>query len=120
MKVPYVVALVEKDAVEQVPTTVPAHEVPVLQAVHGGRVAVDENADLPAGLIETEDFDPEDEYARLETRYGDAPGTKASYASIAYGGLQGFIDAMSAAAHDTNGPRSARKAIAKAKANTEE
>ena len=113
MKVPYVVAVIHKDAVEQIPVTVPAHEVPILQAVHGdGRVTVDETTDLPQGLTETADLDPEQEFARLEQRYGEPPGTKVSYATMVYGSLPGFVQALEDV-EGASGGRTRRKAAVK-------
>lgn len=93
-KAPYVVAVIHKDAVEHLPVTVHAFEVPVLQQVHGtDKVVIDEGADLPGGLVEA-DFDPEEEFARLEQRYGFDPDTKQSYVAQAYGGARGFFEAL--------------------------
>lgn len=116
-KQPFLVAIIAKDAVEQLPVTVMAHELLVLVAVHGqDRVFVDENADLPNGLTEGE-FDPEEEFARLEQRYGDHPDTKQSYATMAFGGFRGFEDFLEneAVGHETK-PR--RRGAAKAEKAT--
>lgn len=97
MKQPYVIAVIHKDAVERLPVTVPIHEVAVIAAVHGQhKVTIDENSDLPEGLTEFE-FDPEEEYARLELRYGTHRENGMSHAAIAFGGLPGFLDALEAA-----------------------
>lgn len=93
MKQPYVVAIISKDAVEHLPVVVPAHEVAVLAAVHDGRVSIDESADLPAGLTEAE-IELDDEFARLEQRYGVHPDSKISHVSMAYGGFDGFMRAL--------------------------
>ncbi|MBA3588200.1 hypothetical protein [Methylibium sp.] len=94
MKQPYVVALIEKDAVEHLPVCVLAHEIPVLAMVHGeGKVSIDENADLPQGVIDAE-FEVEDEFARLEQRYGVHPDTRMSYATMAFNGVDGFARAL--------------------------
>ncbi|RYE65690.1 MAG: hypothetical protein EOO79_08050 [Oxalobacteraceae bacterium] len=109
MKIPYVVAMIRKDAVEELPVVVGAHEVGILQMVHGeDKVYVDEDADLPKGMTETEDFDVEDEYARLEQRYGLNVNTKMSNVSMAFGGLDGFMDAMEKA-DQADGAPTARK-----------
>lgn len=116
---PYVVALIQRDAVEHLPVTVHAFEVVVLQRIHGDRVVIDENADLPAGLTEAS-FDPEDEFSRLEQRYGIDPDTKQSFASQAFGGLHGFL-AMLDGAEEGADPAAARKTTAarKTKARAE-
>lgn len=100
-KVPYVVAVIHKDAVEQLPVTVAAYEVPILVAVHGEhRVSIDENADLPNGLTEKE-IDPSDEaavqeeFSRLEQRYGDDSDRKQSFASIVFRNVDEFADQLS-------------------------
>lgn len=94
MKVPYVVAVIQKDAVEHLPVVVPMHEVAVLSKLHGeDKVVIDENADLPTGLEEFE-FEPDDEYARLEERYGLHPETKMTYAQMTYGSARMFEDGV--------------------------
>ena len=106
MKQPYVVAMIAKDAVEKLPKVVPMHEVPVLMAVHGeDKVFVDEHADLPQGLTEVE-FDPEDEYNRLQQGYGFHKETGQSFVALAYGGFNGFADAMAEA--EEGAPRKRR------------
>lgn len=108
MKQPYVVAMLAKDAVEKLPKVVPMHEVPVLMAVHGSdKVFVDEAADLPNGLTEAE-FDPDEEFSRLEQAYGFEPKTGQSFAAMAYGSFNGFVEAVSG----EEAPRRGRKAKA--------
>lgn len=93
-KAPYVMAVIQKDAVEHLPKVVHIFEVPVLQRVHGEqRVTIDESADLPGGLTEAT-FEPEEEFARLEQCYGLDQDTKQSYVSQAYGGLHGFLETL--------------------------
>jgi hypothetical protein len=95
-KVPYVVAVIHKDAVEQLPLVVAAYEVPILVAIHGEhKISIDENADLPNGLTEKELVDDEameEEYARLEQRYGNHPDTKQPYASFVFRNVDEFAD----------------------------
>lgn len=94
LKAPYVIAIIHKDIVEQLPKTVPAHEVAILQAVHGeDKVTVDEAADLPKGLTEME-FEADEEYDRLVQLYGDDPGTKTPHVAMVYNGRKGFADAV--------------------------
>lgn len=96
MKQPYVVAIIHKDAVEHLPVVVPPHEVAVIAAVHGEhKVTIDENADLPNGLTEFE-FDPEEEYARLEQRYGAHRENGMPFVSLAFGNRDGFLRSMQA------------------------
>lgn len=110
MKQPYVIAVVHKDAVERLPLTVPAHEVAVLVAVYGPhKVVVDENSDLPPGLTEME-FDPEEEFARLELRYGSHRENGMSYAGMAFGGLVGFLDTLAASESTGEAPKRLTKA----------
>lgn len=110
MKQPYVIAVIHKDAVERLPVTVPVHEVAVIAAVHGShKVTVDENSDLPSGLTEFE-FDPEEEFARLELRYGNHRETGMSFAVMAFGGLTGFLDAMEASEASGDAPKRLTKA----------
>lgn len=107
MKQPYLVAVIHKDAVEHLPVVVMPHEVRVLAAVHGEhKVTIDENADLPGGLTEGE-FEPEDEYARLEQHYGQHRENGMSFVSIAFGGRDGFMRAMEALSDDE--PKPARR-----------
>lgn len=108
-KAPYVVAVIQRDAVEHLPVVVHAFEVPVLQAVHGvDRVVIDEAADLPAGVSVAE-FEPEDEFSRLEMRYGRDADTKQSFAAIAYGGMRGFMDALESTDAGEEAPRRGRR-----------
>lgn len=110
MKQPYVVAVIEKDAVEHLPVVVPAHEVAVLAAVHGAqRVRIDEDADLPSGLIDVE-FDEDsvhDEFTRLEQRYGVHPDTKQSYAQMTFGGPHGLLSMLEQSDGEEIAPRRA-------------
>jgi hypothetical protein len=123
MKQPFVIAVIHKDAVEHLPVTVPIHEVAVLAAVHGQhKITLDENADLPDGLTEFE-FDPEEEFARLELRYGSHRENGMSFAAMAFGGLTGFLDAMEAAEATGDAPKrltKAEKAAATRSANKAE
>lgn len=111
MKSPYVVALIKRDAVEHLPVVVPAHEVPVLAAVHGeSRVHVKEDADLPNGVTEATVGDLRDEFARLENRYGNHPKTGTSFAAMAFGGFNGFVQTMQAGEEEgEDAPRRGRK-----------
>lgn len=97
-KIPYVVAILQKDAVERLPLVVPAHEIPILVAVHGeDRVFIDENADLPAGLTEVEYEDEDavaDEFARLEQRYGHPPDSRQSFAVQVFRDVENFGDSL--------------------------
>lgn len=120
MKQPYVVAVIEKDAVEHLPVVVPAHEVAVLAAVHGAqRVRIDEDADLPGGLTEVE-YDEDgvhDEFTRLEQRYGVHPDTKQSFAQMVFGGPNGLLSMLEQSDGDDGAPRRTakrRKAAAEA------
>lgn len=109
MKQPYVVAVIEKDAVEHLPVVVPAHEVAVLAAVHGSqRVRIDEDADLPGGLTEVE-YDEDgvhDEFTRLEQRYGVHPDTKQSFAQMVFGGPHGLLSMLERSDGEDLAPRS--------------
>jgi hypothetical protein len=114
-KILYVVALIQKDAVEHLPVTVAAHEIPILVAVHGeDRVFIDENADLPNGLTEVEFEDEEavaDEFARLEQRYGHPSDSRQSYARQVFRDADNFGDQLERYTQGTE--RAARKAGAK-------
>jgi hypothetical protein len=113
---PYVVAVIHKDAVEHLPVTVHVFEVRVLQQLHGAdKVTIDEGADLPGGLTEVT-FEPEDEFSRLEQRYGFDPDTKQSYVAQAYGGFPGFLDELEAAGADGEPVRKAKPAAKGSKA----
>ena|SRR6218665_2106217 len=109
---PYVVAIIEKDPVEHLPVVVHPHEVPILAAVHGEhKVRIDEDADLPAGVTQNT-FEVEDEYARLEQRWGINTKMEKSFASLVFrdpGDLADYID-------QTNGeelPKATAKPAAK-------
>lgn len=71
----------------------PPWELPILELVHGGQVRIVGYArdDAPVPL-------PENEYLRLERRYGEVKGTGQSRVSQAYGegqlGIQRLADAM--------------------------
>jgi hypothetical protein len=109
---PYVVAVIHKSAVEHLPVTVPPHELLILARVHGGhhKIQIEEDADLPDGLTEAT-FEPEDEYARLEQRYGmDADGR--SFAATEFGSVDGFISRLDSI--EAGGAPRARASRAKA------
>lgn len=111
-KQPFVVAILAKDAVEQIPVVIPAHEVVVLAAVHGqNRVSVDEAADLPGGLTDFE-FDPDEEWSRLEMKYGSEPDTKQSYAQVAFGSRHNFLAMLPDADEEEAPKKRGRKAAA--------
>lgn len=123
MKQPLVVAMLTRDAVEQLPIVVGLHEVPVLAAVHPGpggdgtRISVDEAADLPAGLTEVE-FDPEEEFDALALKYGRQPGSGTPFVVVAYGSRAGFLEAVGAEAA-TSAEAPARRGRGKAAASAE-
>lgn len=109
MKAPYVVAIIDKDAVQKLPKVVPLHEVAVLLAVHGqGSVYVDEEADLPTNHPTEVEFDPDEEFARLEQHYGGpVRGEPPSFAAMAYEGHNGFVRKCE---EYENSPRKVKKA----------
>jgi hypothetical protein len=91
---PYIVAVIHKDAVEHLPVVVHPHEMPILALVHGEhKLQHDENADLPKGVSEAT-FEPEDEFVRLEQRYGVHPDTKRTYAAMIFGDAAGLAEQL--------------------------
>ncbi|MFD1121833.1 hypothetical protein ACFQ2T_04910 [Methylophilus flavus] len=66
MKQPYVIALLRRSENEKTPLVVYPHEVEVLKALHGSDAIV-ETEDTPP--VASGEFDPHDEYARLEGLY---------------------------------------------------
>lgn len=100
LKVPYVVAMIAKDPVEIMPVVVPAHEVAVLERVHGeSKVYINHEADLPNGITDFE-FDPDEEYARLEQKYGVHSENKMPYTSMTFGTKQQFGAHVKAVANE--------------------
>ena len=91
---PYIVVHIHKDAVENLPVVVFPHEVPILALVHGeNKIAPAEDADLPNGVTEGK-FEVEDEFVRLEQRYGNHKGTGQSHASMVFGDAYGLAEAL--------------------------
>jgi hypothetical protein len=66
MKQPYLVVLLRRSENEKTPLVVYPHEVEVLKALHGSDAIV-ETEDTPP--VASGEFDPQDEYARLEGLY---------------------------------------------------
>lgn len=109
---PFVVAVIHKSAVEHLPIVVHPHELLMLAAVHGqNKVQIDENADLPTGVTQAT-FEPEDEFARLEQRYGTVPESTQTFAQMVFGSVDGFVDRLDAI--EAGGAPSARPTRAKA------
>lgn len=75
--------LIERDPMEKLTVIVPTYETPILEAVHGAHnVSV-----LEANIsISSTPPDPQDEYDRLERRYGDHPQMGISYAEYVHRG----------------------------------
>lgn len=62
---------IRRDANTITPTTVPAHELPMLRNMHGKENVT--QADEPAGTVE---IDPSAEYERLSAKYGEGKVAK--------------------------------------------
>lgn len=74
-----VTALVERDITSSVATEVYAHELPILEVLHGpGKVTVHESVEIDAEL------DPDEEYARLVSKYGHDTNTGVTQVSKVY------------------------------------
>lgn len=89
MKVHFVKATIERDPMEKIPVCVPATALPILQLVHGGNVHDVRVQD------DYKDVDPEQEYERLESLYGERKGTGRSFAEEVYGSAHGMVRRMS-------------------------
>ncbi len=81
MDIQKVRAEIIRDALCKVTRDVGAHEVAVLQAVHGD--AAVHVIDDDVGTVSVDD--PADEYTRLASRYGMDRERRQSYVEIAYG-----------------------------------
>lgn len=88
MKVHYVKAMIERDAVEKIPVCVLATEIPVLQMVHKGKLTSVEIQD------DFMDIDPDSEFDRLEGSYGVREGVGRSFAEEVYGSAGGLAKRM--------------------------
>jgi hypothetical protein len=100
----YLNVIVERDPMEKIVTQVPAHEGPILEAVHGG----DGSLQIVGDPIDVDvDFeDPEAEYERLAAKYGNHPETKQPFVREAYGALSEgrFAKALKAAHKNAKAP----------------
>lgn len=88
MKIHYVKAMIERDAVEKIPVCVLATEIPVLQMVHKGKLTGVEVQD------DFLDIDPVTEFDRLEGSYGVREGVGRSFAEEVYGSAHGLSKKM--------------------------
>ncbi len=83
MKAEYIVVLIRKDVMQETPVTVFPHEIQILYEVHG-----ESNVNVidPFPDYEAQEIEPDDEYARLERRYGvDAERNSMSFVELVYG-----------------------------------
>lgn len=106
VKLPYVVAIVERQGVKT-PVTVFEHEVEVLNAVHGGNVEIDESAVPP---VESAEIDPSEEFDRLQNLYCRG---EVNPVVEALGQRRDFV-ARFEAADEAEAPRRGRKPKAEA------
>lgn len=74
-------AEIMRDALCKVTRDVGAHEVAVLQAVHGDAAVQVIDEDLGTVIVD----DPAEEYSRLASRYGMDRERRQNYVEIAYG-----------------------------------
>ena len=88
MKVHYVRAMISRDPMTVIPVCVPATAIPILQMVHGGKVA---EVKVQDEFIEME---VEDEFDRLGRVYGERPNTGKTYAEEIYGSAHGLEQRM--------------------------
>lgn len=88
MKVHYVKAMISRDPMTVIPVCVPATAIPILQMVHGGKVA---EVKVQDEFIEME---AEDEFDRLGRVYGERPNTGKTYAEEIYGSANGLEQRM--------------------------
>lgn len=86
MNVPYITALIRRDAMNTTSVKVLAHEVAVLGAVHGEEgVTVVPSDQTLGGRTHREITSPRQEWERLLSRYGVHPDTGVEFVSIAFG-----------------------------------
>lgn len=88
MKVHYVKAMISRDPMTVIPVCVPATAIPILQMVHGGKVA---DVKIQDDCV---DMDVHDEFDRLARVYGERPNTGKSYAEEIYGSAHGLEQRM--------------------------
>lgn len=88
MKVHYVKAMISRDPMTVIPVCVPATAIPILQMVHGGKVA---DVKVQDDFIE---MDVDDEFDRLARVYGERPNTGKTYAEEIYGSAHGLEQRM--------------------------
>ncbi len=84
MKLKVYEVLVQRTAIECIPTTVFEHEFPILQQVHSksGPEAVQLQEE---GERDIKDFEVDAEYDRMAAKYGKHPDTKRDYVEMVYG-----------------------------------
>lgn len=100
MKIALVTAVIHRDIAEKVARIVGRHELPLLEAVHGKAVEVDEKN--PPNMPPRE-VDPIEEYERLERLYGFEPNSGLPFVERVYGRVHEFGQALERLAEDEGG-----------------
>ncbi len=86
-----VTAIVERDVSTHIPTTVFVHELPILEVINGaGRVRVEEGSEAESDFETT----PEEEFIRLEQKYGKDRDVNVPYVAKVYRHLVELAEAM--------------------------
>jgi hypothetical protein len=99
-----VTALIHRDVTSQIPAQVFAHELAILEVIHGGGKI--ELVDGSAVDIET-DHSPEEEYTRLELKYGIDTDAGVTHVSKVYRNISELAEAMGV---EVEAPRAKKRA----------
>jgi hypothetical protein len=99
-----VTALIHRDVTSQIPSQVFTHELAILEVIHGGgKIELVEGSAVD---IET-DQSPEEEYTRLELKYGVDTDAGMSHVSKVYRNVGELAEAMGV---EVEAPRSKKRA----------